>query len=57
MRWRESKKWAGKAQRKELVNSWGQRPISPKGKDMVIGPRKPKGFSQKTHKSEKGREG
>ena len=57
MRWRESKKWAGKAQRKELVNSWGQRPISPKGKDMVIGPRKPKGFNQKTHKSERGREG
>ena len=24
-----------------------QRPISPKGKDMVIGPRKPKGFSKK----------
>ena len=39
-------KWGGEAQRKELVNGVSSKANKPKGKDVVIGTRKPKGFSK-----------
>ena len=39
-------KGAEGAQRKELVNEIGLKANKPKGKDVVIGPGKPKGFSK-----------
>ena len=43
---RNGKKGAKGAQRNELVNEIGLKANKPKGKDVVIGPGKPKGFSK-----------
>ena len=39
-------KWLREAQRKGLVNGVGSKANKPKGKDVVIGLGKPKGFSK-----------
>jgi len=39
-------KWAGEAQRNELINKVGSKANKPKDKDVVIGPGKLKGFSK-----------